>query len=274
MIIDNILLTYDKYSISKIIVIYHFTEDISMIKTCIDKIIEGKEPRKYVQSSTQNNTKNVDPVPKMAVVRDKLWDVGATIRIKFLEGEPVVQEKVKHYARQWMNHANINLVFVSTGDAEIRIGFNKNDGSWSYLGRDALDIPENQATMNYGWLNPDTPDEEYSRVVLHEFGHALGAIHEHQNPDAEIPWNKDAVYRYYMGPPNNWTKDQVDNNLFRRYGKTITNFSQFDQNSIMLYPIPAEFTTTGIAIGDRNSRLSETDIKFMGQQYPRITEEQ
>ena len=107
--------------------------------------------------------------------------------------------------------------------------------------------------------------------MLHEFGHALGAIHEHQNPSAGIPWNKEAVYRYYMGPPNNWPREQIDNNLFRRYSENITNFSHFDSNSIMLYPIPAEFTTNGVAIGGRNSQLSELDIQFMKQQYPQIT---
>jgi hypothetical protein len=39
----------------------------------------------------------------------------------------------------------------------------------------------------------------------------------------------------------------------------------------MLYPIPAEFTTNGVAIGGRNSQLSEVDIQFMKQQYPKIT---
>ena len=38
--------------------------------------------------------------------------------------------------------------------------------------------------MNYGWLEPDTELREYQRVVRHEFGHALGMIHEHQNPAA------------------------------------------------------------------------------------------
>ncbi len=30
--------------------------------------------------------------------------------------------------------------------------------------------------MNFGWLEDDTDDEEYRRVVLHEFGHALVAF--------------------------------------------------------------------------------------------------
>ena len=47
--------------------------------------------------------------------------------------------------------------------------------------------------MNYGWLTPDSDDDELRRVVLHEFGHALGLIHEHQNPEGGIEWNEPAV---------------------------------------------------------------------------------
>jgi hypothetical protein len=238
-----------------------------MIKVCIDKTLNGKEPIKYIENKV--NMRSVDPAPRMAVVRDKLWDPGANIRVKFLNGESSVQQKVQHYATQWMNYANLKLIFVEDGDAELRIALEP-DGSWSYIGRDALEIPQNEPTMNYGWLTPESSEDEYSRVVLHEFGHALGAIHEHQNPSAGIPWNKEAVYTYYMGPPNNWPRDQIDNNLFRRYSKNITNFTNFDNNSIMLYPIPAEFTTNGVAIGGRNSQLSQLDIQFMKQQYPKI----
>ncbi|MBD1846725.1 LysM peptidoglycan-binding domain-containing protein [Cyanobacteria bacterium FACHB-63] len=120
--------------------------------------------------------------------------------------------------------------------------------------------------MNYGWLKPDTSDEEYSRVVLHEFGHALGCIHEHQHSEAGIPWNRDAVYRYYM-EKNNWSREQVDINLFTHYSKDITQFSHFDTESIMLYAVPKELTTNGFEVG-WNRYLSETDKAFMSAVYP------
>ncbi len=52
--------------------------------------------------------------------------------------------------------------------------------------------------MNFGWFDDSTPDNEFSRTVIHEFGHALGCVHEHSSPAATIPWNRDAVYAYYL----------------------------------------------------------------------------
>ena len=207
-----------------------------------------------------------DEQSRGAVIADKKWNPGQTLRVRFLDGDPLVQQKIQAVAHQWSQHISIKLEFGNDPDAEIRISCQPG-GSWSYIGTDALSIAKDQPTMNYGWLKPDSSDQDYSSVVLHEFGHALGCIHEHQHPEAGIPWNRDAVYRYYMGPPNNWTKEGVDNNLFAQYGRDITQFSQFDTQSVMLYPISKELTTNGFEVG-WNWHLSETDKAFMGTIYP------
>ena len=80
-------------------------------------------------------------------------------------------------------------------------------------------------------------------------------------------WDREAVYRYYQGPPNYWTREQVDINLFTRYEGDITQFSAFDRESIMLYPIPNEFTLGDFEIG-WNKTLSEIDKKFITTLYP------
>ena len=105
------------------------------------------------------------------------------------------------------------------------------------------------------------------QVVLHEFGHALGLIHEHQNPAAAIPWNRAAVYEYYIGPPNHWTPEQVETNLFRTYAASLTQHSAFDPQSIMLYPIPEEFTEGGFSVG-WNATLSAVDREYVAAWYP------
>jgi hypothetical protein len=192
---------------------------------------------------------------------------GKTLRVRFLNGDPAVQGRIAPFAQVWSEFANLRMVFGNDPDAEIRISLDDDGSSWSYIGTDILSIDPGGDTMHFGWLTPDTDDEEYSRVVTHEFGHTLGCIHEHQNPAGGIPWNKPAVYAYYAGPPNFWDRATVDNNLFARYDRTSTNFTEFDPKSIMEYPIPAEFTDGKLVVG-LNTHLSDADKQFIGQQYP------
>ncbi len=201
-----------------------------------------------------------------AVITNAKWNPGQTLRVRFLDGDPIVQQKIAAVAQQWSQYANIRLEFGNDPNAEIRISCQPG-GSWSYIGTGALGVDQSKPTMNYGWLTPESSDEDYSSVVLHEFGHALGCIHEHQHPEAGIPWNQDAVYRYYMGPPNNWSKEQVDHNLFELYSRDVTQFSQFDTHSIMHYSVPKELTLNGFEVG-WNTHLSETDKAFMAAIYP------
>lgn len=91
-----------------------------------------------------------------------------------------------------VKYAKIQLDFVKGSDpkADVRIAFDKNDGSWSYIGTVAVSIDPVKPTMNFRWLTETTSNKEFSRVVKHEFGHALGCIHEHQNSVAAIDWPK------------------------------------------------------------------------------------
>ena len=101
---------------------------------------------------------------------------------------------------------------ADAADAEVRIAF-ADDGSWSYIGRQVLDQPANEPTMNFGW-DLTTP---YGRTTaLHEIGHTLGLPHEHQNPFAGIVWNEQAVYDYFAGSPNFWPRDQTFHNVLRK----------------------------------------------------------
>jgi hypothetical protein len=205
------------------------------------------------------------PVARMAVEVNKRWEPGKRLKIRFLDGDGSVQERVANVAQQWEQHANIKLDFGAHADALIRISFTR-EGSWSAVGTDVRFFRANEPTMNYGWLTPSSTDAEYSRVVLHEFGHALGAIHEHQSPGAGvIPWDKEAVYAYYAG--QGWSPSRVDHNLFERYDESTTNFSEFDKKSIMLYAIPDELTIGTYSVG-WNRLLSDTDKSFMRANYP------
>jgi Matrixin len=241
------------------------------IRGCIDRIVPAAYLQKAQEVAERENPANRPRPFEAAAVTLKLWKPGRTLHIRFLDGDPVVQKKVKEYAHQWREYANIHFVFDNAEDAEIRISF-LDDGSWSALGTDALVeeyFPKDEPTMNYGWLTPASTEVDYSRVVLHEFGHSLGMIHEHQNPAAAsgIRWNKEAVYRALAGSPNFWDRSTVDHNVFETYDRTLTQFTQFDSQSIMLYAFPAEWTLDGRSLQE-NDTLSGIDKLFIAARYP------
>jgi hypothetical protein len=169
---------------------------------------------------------------------------------------------------EWTKIANLTFDFVNGAPTDIRIAFMPGNGSWSFIGTVCRNIDEPKPTMNYGWLTPDSDEAEVRRVVLHEFGHAIGLIHEHQNPKGGIKWNKPAVIHDLSGPPNNWDEATIENNMFRFYPPTEVVATDVDASSIMMYPIPRAWTVDGFSAG-LNGELSENDKNLMRNVYPR-----
>jgi hypothetical protein len=189
----------------------------------------------------------------------KLWPNGSILKIRFINGTSAQQEIVKRFAPQWCNYANLTFEFGNAVDAQIRIAFN-DDGAWSSVGTDASRVSRNQPTMNFGWQD--------EAVVLHEFGHAIGLIHEHQNPLTNpIKWNKSVVDVALSGSPNFFTPEEIETNMYEKYAVSQINGSDFDLNSIMLYSFPANWTLNGIAT-PVNEKLSEVDKAFATNVYP------
>ncbi len=207
---------------------------------------------------------------RATLLRVAKWTPGETITVSFLDGDPQLQQKVKDVALEWTGQgmANLTLEFrTDTTDTNIRISFTPGDGSWSYVGTTCKQIPPPAPTMNYGWLDASSTEEEIRRVVLHEFGHALGLVHEHQNPEGCLKWNYNQVIQDLSGPPNNWPLNVIIHNVFQAHAANETNFTQVDPNSIMMYSLPATWTLDGFSI-PLNSELSQTDKQFIQEQYP------
>jgi len=217
------------------------------------------------------NADEVAHVTRMAVITSKKWGRGATVRCRFLDGSARMQKKVRSVAKEWEKHANVKLKFVAKGAAEVRISFYADDGSWSAVGRDALNasyFPLHQPTMNFGWVRDDSNPVEDRAVVLHEFGHALGCIHEHQAPTFDRKWNAAAVMQYFKGPPNYWDEDAIRNNVLSKYSPKGIKATRFDPKSIMLYSFDAALFSDGLGPTNENSQLSATDRSMIRQMYP------
>ena len=84
-----------------------------------------------------------------------------------------------------------------------------------------------------------------------------------------MPWNKQACYRYFGGPPNNWDRQTIDSNIFGTYSRESTQYSAYDRKSIMHYAIDAQLLTDPSRATGFNSTLSALDIEYLGKLYPK-----
>jgi hypothetical protein len=262
---------------------------LASLNICVQKLSTQEEINIRKLELEKNNKSLNDHLNTMqaAFVKNKIWDIKKypTITVSFhgnsdnsdklewrtpKKGKIDPLEKIcpalsptdaiiKIITERYNNLLGIQFVFLPIGQKGIvRIGFNPTAGSYSLVGTDLLgsSTPTN---MNFGWLNVPT--------ILHEFGHALGLIHEHQNSIGHsIEWNKKAVYAW-ASVTQGWDRAKTDINIINKYSLNMINGSEYDKESIMLYYFPAKLTENHKGT-DQNSRLSSTDVKTLAQYYP------
>jgi len=193
----------------------------------------------------------------------KIWDK-MDLSVTFLGGSPALQKRVMHEAKEWEKHCGIRFHFGSKPDSDLRVAFQCN-GHWSYVGRDNRGIALNKATMNLQ-LTDWTEAAEVRRVVLHEFGHAIGLEHEHQHPEGEIKWNEPKVIAYYT-QTQGWEEKETRFQVLRRSNSSNYLSTGVDSKSIMMYPIPAALTLDGYTT-KWNLVLTQRDQQWVREAYP------
>lgn len=258
------------------------------VRFCVDRVVPFSTKVSSAAKAVAENPKNapdhvtVKKLPgvsvhplKMALETGKRWKPGRLLKVRFLNGSPTQKDKVRTHAATWLEHANIRFDWVTSGSAEIRVAFGADSGSWSAVGTDALladYFPKSEPTMNFGWVEDDSDETEDRAVVLHEFGHALGAIHEHQSPNGGIVWNEQAVIDYFAQPPNEWSEEETRHNVIEKYSLSQLNSTTFDRKSIMLYSFPGALIRSPASLKytgtTENSVLSTRDKKFIRKMYP------
>lgn len=224
-------------------------------KVCIDRVLPRDLMRLQMTKPVRNGIRRaISPI-------GKTWMNGSTLRVRFMGGTSTERTVAKQQAAWWSQAANLTFDFNDALNAEIRIAFDRGDGAWSYVGTDCRNIPLDQPTMNLGFLDGGT--------AAHEFGHAIGLAHEHQNPAGGIQWNEAVVIREAAEAPNFWDEETTRHNILRKYSANQINGTAFDPDSIMLYFFPASWTLNGIGTKE-NDVLSSMDKAFVAgaKMYP------
>jgi hypothetical protein len=140
----------------------------------------------------------------------------------------------------WTWYANIAFKRVAddSSEATLRITFDPSRGSWSYIGNEAALCVGPDPTMNLGWItDTNTVTKEDRGIILHQFGHALGLMHEHMRParSGAIRLKENEVLEYYRATQN-WDEDTVRKQVLDVYSKnSVSNYGQLDNTSIMTY---------------------------------------
>ncbi len=214
----------------------------------------------------------------------------------------MLRDKVMLNAKEWEKYANVTFKFLpdNAAYAQIRIRLGQGTGHNSAIGTEANFRQQNESTINFdtlffadadyyadklkkrGLQPPFSLDylisemrqdpnhwnfAEMRRVVIHEFGHSLGLLHEQSYPDA-IKWKRtDSIYNYYR-QTQGWSRQQVDFNVFEAGSQFYTNGTRYDPKSIMHYAINTWETTDGYSV-QNNFELSAGDKTLIAALYPR-----
>ena len=208
------------------------------------------------------------------------WLNGTTIRYWFFDKPkkwtaPNSQKNVVREAFRKWKALGIGLDFAEVKnrtEADVRIAFDQDDGSWSYIGTDVRTRRRDRRTMNFGWSLTGDPKEGMD-TAIHEIGHTLGFPHEHQNPFAGIVWNEPVVYAALAAPPNKWSKSTTYHNIIEKIVPDTVQGSHWDPDSVMHYPFeaglikkPVKYRGGLTPAGDLSARDRLWALKF----YPGI----
>lgn len=186
----------------------------------------------------------------------QIFETGSTwtsnkVTVCFYGGSQELRSDIAAVAAEWnANGSPVKLDFgdmssprlcASAPNSEIRVGYAGKGGS-SMIGNHSLDYP-GEASLQLGSFDTNRPAEGVFRaMILHEFGHALGLLHEMKHDDVDC-WSEidpDKLYEYYKTEYNVSDKNFVKTQLQRYDAGVFASLGTlpFERESVMMYALP------------------------------------
>ncbi|MEA3012712.1 MAG: hypothetical protein QOD42_1257 [Sphingomonadales bacterium] len=291
-------------------------EDTDLVLDALpDDVVSSMEVRdRFMNSLGVNGEAGLE-----FMVSDLLrWIPGQAVRVAFLDGDAALHGDIMATLTEIADSCNIRF---DAGDgnggfrrwteadtahaSEIRVSFDK-AGYFSLVGTDSVNPNigdprarvggrPNQCSLNLGGFTIQRP-ATWRGTVRHEFLHALGFHHSHQNMrgpcQAAFRWDDDpryqptrdargtfiadpngrrpGIYTYLAGHPNNWNRAKVDRNLKTEDNPNVVA-GPFDRGSVMLYRFPDSFykaVPSPCAPSGNGQSLSDGDRRGLRLLYP------
>ena len=209
---------------------------------------------------------NKEKLFELALIKSNMWlnKNELTVFIKPHTFDIVLNKLIQKFSNEWTPFSGIGFKYVDRLPADIIIELNGNWVHSSLIGKNSLTFSQSGLTTMQLGIGIAKNEDEIRRPVIHEFGHALGCIHEHQSPASSIKWNEPYVIRCFS--LSGWDKSKVRHNVFNKFSSGEITNSKFDPNSIMIYPIDKSFTLDGF-FTNWNTHLSDLDKEFIKRAY-------
>ncbi len=202
------------------------------------------------------------------LVPDKRWPNGSELTVWFLDGNDFEKQLVQSTAIQWSKYANIRFQFSVEKPtiSHIRISFSGLDGT--RLGNHG-DLHSTNPTMTLHSLAQQGLTLSYKkRIILHEFGHALGLEHEFLHPHWQygnawlLEQQKQCIHRL-QSISSTQERTLHCAQINQAFHEDDVWWYPFDENSIMNYPVTSEWLdnrSSDIALSESISALDKIAI--------------
>lgn len=205
----------------------------------------------------------------------------ATIGVAFVEdarfARAGIAALVWQIACEWSSASDGRLGLERRSDpqqADVVVEIAHANDSWSHIGPPptAPGEPSMKIGANLRRLAHDpslAQSDDFRHRVLHEFGHMLGFIHEHQTPAATLQWDIDAICSDPAVKARGWGPGDIEAQVIAHLEGLPASSSRYDASSVMHYPFPPGWVK-GAHPTPPNARLSEDDIEGVRRVFGRL----